>query len=139
MRGASTALVCMLCEFLLACIGHIIRLALCLQKIPLLALGYLFTKLTRFDVPCVSLAAESLTEHFKRRAAVIAERVELELTVAGTEYAPLERAVFKSTKNNTKTPKEKHVIGRCSNHSQYCFRGKTLSKVSVCSSSTSHS
>jgi hypothetical protein len=37
--------------------------------------------------------------------------VELELTVAGTEYAPLERAVFKGTKNNTKVPKEKHVIG----------------------------
>ena len=56
--------------------------------------------------------AESLGEHLKRRAAVLAERVELELSVAGTEYAPLERAIFKATKNNTKVPKEKHVIGR---------------------------
>lgn len=55
--------------------------------------------------------AESLKDHIKRRAGVIAERLELELTVAGTEYAPLERAVFKATKNNTKTPKEKHVLG----------------------------
>eukprot|EP00286_Rhodomonas_abbreviata_P028213 CAMPEP_0181313098 /NCGR_PEP_ID=MMETSP1101-20121128/14065_1 /TAXON_ID=46948 /ORGANISM="Rhodomonas abbreviata, Strain Caron Lab Isolate" /LENGTH=355 /DNA_ID=CAMNT_0023420025 /DNA_START=218 /DNA_END=1282 /DNA_ORIENTATION=+ len=53
--------------------------------------------------------AESLKDHIKRRAGVIAERVELELTVAGTEYAPMERAVFKATKNNTKIPKEKHV------------------------------
>eukprot|EP00288_Rhodomonas_lens_P016222 CAMPEP_0177697420 /NCGR_PEP_ID=MMETSP0484_2-20121128/4504_1 /TAXON_ID=354590 /ORGANISM="Rhodomonas lens, Strain RHODO" /LENGTH=459 /DNA_ID=CAMNT_0019208457 /DNA_START=32 /DNA_END=1407 /DNA_ORIENTATION=- len=53
---------------------------------------------------------ESLKDHIKRRAGVIAERLELELTVAGTEYAPLERAVFKATKNNTKTPKEKHVL-----------------------------
>ena len=52
---------------------------------------------------------ESIKNHLKRRAVVIAERVELELTVAGTEYAPLERAVFKSTKNNTKAPKEKHI------------------------------
>ena len=58
-----------------------------------------------------SMWAESLTEHLKRRAAVLAERVELELSVAGTEYAPLERAIFKATKNNTKVPKEKHVIG----------------------------
>ena len=57
------------------------------------------------------LFSESLTEHLKRRAAVLAERVELELSVAGTEYAPLERAIFKATKNNTKIPKEKHVIG----------------------------
>ncbi len=55
--------------------------------------------------------AESLADHLKRRAAVLAERVELELSVAGTEYAPLERAIFKATKNNTKVPKEKHVIG----------------------------
>ena len=53
---------------------------------------------------------ETLADHIKRRAAVIAERVELELTVAGTEYAPLERAIFKSSKNNTKAPKEKHVV-----------------------------
>ena len=53
--------------------------------------------------------AESLKNHLKRRAVVIAERMELELTVAGTEYAPLERAVFKATKNNTKVPKEKHI------------------------------
>jgi hypothetical protein len=53
---------------------------------------------------------ESFKNHFRRRAVVIAERMELELTVAGTEYAPLERAVFKSTKNNTKSPKEKHVV-----------------------------
>ncbi|EKX44126.1 hypothetical protein GUITHDRAFT_109910 [Guillardia theta CCMP2712] len=54
---------------------------------------------------------ESLKEHLKRRAFVIAERqaLELELTVGGTDYAPLERAVFKSTKNNTKAPKEKHI------------------------------
>ncbi len=59
-----------------------------------------------------SIWAESLGEHLKRRAAVLAERMELELSVAGTEYAPLERAIFKATKNNTKVPKEKHVIGR---------------------------
>jgi hypothetical protein len=53
---------------------------------------------------------ESFKNHLKRRAVVIAERMELELTVAGTEYAPLERAVFKSTKNNTKVPKEKHIV-----------------------------
>ena len=54
--------------------------------------------------------AESFKTKLRRRAVVIAERLELELTVAGTEYAPLERAVFKSSKNNTKAPKEKHVV-----------------------------
>ncbi len=91
------------------------------------------------DFVFLSLAAESLTEHFKRRAAVIAERVELELTVAGTEYAPLERAVFKSTKNNTKVPKEKHVIGMYTNRFLYRLHEIALSKSCTCSSSTSHS
>jgi hypothetical protein len=63
------------------------------------------------EVSSLVLSSESLAEHLKRRAAVLAERVELELSVAGTEYAPLERAIFKATKNNTKIPKEKHVIG----------------------------
>ena len=47
--------------------------------------------------------------HLKRQSTKMAERVELELLVAGTEFADLERAVYKGTKNNTKAPKEKHV------------------------------
>ena len=44
-----------------------------------------------------------------RAADSLADAARTELTVAGTEYAPLERAVFKASKNNTKAPKEKHI------------------------------
>lgn len=48
-------------------------------------------------------------QHVSRRISVIGERMELELNVAGTDEAALERAVFKASKNNTKPPKQKHV------------------------------
>jgi len=51
----------------------------------------------------------SFTQHLARRAGILADRVELEFTVAGLQHAPLERAVFKATKSNTKAPKEKHI------------------------------
>jgi hypothetical protein len=72
---------------------------------------------------------ESLKNHFKRRAVVIAERVELELTVAGTEYAPLERNVFKGTKNNTKAPKEKHIVSLNRSISDGDKQAKTVLKM----------
>lgn len=52
---------------------------------------------------------EGALEHLARRFSVITERMELELNVAGTSDAGLERSVFKGTKNNTKPPKPKHV------------------------------
>ena len=51
----------------------------------------------------------STKQHMQRQLRKLSERTELELLVAGTEFADLERAVFKATKNNTKSPKEKHV------------------------------
>ena len=49
------------------------------------------------DLFAVKMVPESFSEHIKRRAAVLTARLELELSVSGTEFAPLERAVFKST------------------------------------------
>ena len=51
----------------------------------------------------------STKQHMQRQLRTLSERTELELLVACTEVADLERAVFKATKNNTKSPKEKHV------------------------------
>mmetsp|Transcript_39968 Transcript_39968/g.62359 ORF Transcript_39968/g.62359 Transcript_39968/m.62359 type:complete len:467 (-) Transcript_39968:133-1533(-) len=59
------------------------------------------------------MSVESFKSHVKRRAGVIAERMDLEIGVGGTAAAPLERAVFKATKGNTKAPKEKHISLIC--------------------------
>jgi hypothetical protein len=72
---------------------------------------------TRFKIGSGGLAGAmssmvntgSTKQHVQRQLRKLSERTELELLVAGTEFADLERAVFKATKNNTKSPKEKHV------------------------------
>lgn len=55
------------------------------------------------------IPTQSAVKEIKRKVSNAGERAELELNVAGTEFAELERSVFKATKVNFKVPKEKHV------------------------------
>lgn len=55
------------------------------------------------------MSKEGFFEHIARRASIIAERLELEATHAGTAEADMNRHIFSATKKNTKAPKERTV------------------------------
>jgi hypothetical protein len=55
------------------------------------------------------MAKEGFFDHIARRASILAERLELEATHAGTDEAEMNRHIFSATKKNTKAPKERTV------------------------------